>query len=175
MFFYRIMGAVTLDAGSYEGIEADRRATPQAALVVLLSSASAGLGAAGIYGPRPAVLGGVVVLALVTWLAWGTLVHHVGSRWLAEPGTRTNLGELLRTTGFSAAPGLLQALAVFPNLGRLAFVVAWLWMLAAMVVAVKHALDFRSTARAIVVCLVAATIPILLVMIVGALFGPSLS
>src|ERR1700704_6011584 len=46
-FPIRLMGALALDPTIYEEVEADPRATGQALLVVLMSSASAGIGALG--------------------------------------------------------------------------------------------------------------------------------
>lgn len=174
-FLYRLMGAAMLDAGAYEGIESDRRATLQAGVVVVLSSLAAGLGAGGVYGPRPGTLAAFSALALVTWIAWATLVLQIGGRWLPESGTRADAGQLLRTIGFAAAPGLLQALAVFPRMAWPVFLAAWFWMLAAMVVAVKHALDYRSTARAVAVCVLSAGLALALAIVLGVVFGTPVS
>ena len=174
-FLYRVMGAAMLDAGMYESIENDPHATWQAALVVLLSSAAAGVGAGGIYGPGLGVVAGIAVFALLVWLSWAALTLQIGTRWFAEPGTSADTGQLLRTLGFAASPGLIQAFAVFPRVSTVAFLVSWAWMLAAMVVAVKHALDFRSGGRAVAVCVMAASICIALAVVVGLLFGPDLS
>jgi len=175
MFFYRLMGAAALDAGMYESIEADRHATWQAALAVALSSLAAGIGGGGVYGPHPRTLVVVTLVALITWVAWAMLVYHIGARWLPEPRTSVDLGQLLRTIGFAAAPGLIQAAAIFPRLTVPAFVVGWLWMLAAMVVAVKHALDYRSTLRAVAVCALAAGLPLVGAIAIGMFLGPTLS
>jgi len=174
-FVYRLMGAALLDAGVYEGVESDRRATAQAALVVVLSSIAAGTGAGGVYGPHPSTLVAFTVLALVTWVAWASLVFQIGARWMPEPETRADAGQLLRTVGFAAAPGLLQVLAVFPRMAVPVFLVTWCWMVAAMVVAVKHALDYRSTMRAVTVCLLAAGLAVALAVVMGILFGRPVS
>jgi hypothetical protein len=84
-------------------------------------------------------------------MGWATLIQQLGGIALPERGTRVTLGELLRTLGFAASPGWLQAFAMFPSIRTPVCVVSWLWMLAAMVVAVKHALDYQSTLRAILV------------------------
>jgi hypothetical protein len=173
LFVYRMMGAATLDAAMYEGIEGDTRVTSQAAAAVLLSSFAAGIGAGGLYGLRLSVFLGTVVLALVMWLAWAMLVYQIGSRLLPEPATRTTFGELLRTTGFAAAPGVLQAFAVFPGMLIPVFVGTWIWMLAAMVVGVRHALDYESNARAILVCLVAVGLSVAIALGFGVAFGPA--
>jgi hypothetical protein len=170
-FFYRLMGAAILDAGAYEGIENDPRATGQAAMTVVLASVAAGVGAAGVYGPSVATLLTVSTLALVTWAAWAVLVLQIGARWLREPDTQADTGQLLRTIGFAASPGLLQVLAAFPRVAPFVFALTWLWMLAAMVVAVRHALDYRSSARAVAVCLLAAGLVVALAAVIGVLFG----
>lgn len=149
---YRAVGAAMLDRGMYEGIEADARATRQALTIVLLSSLAAGFGAGGLSGPRPAVLAAFSGLALLTWAAWAVLILQIGGRWLPGPRTRVDLGQLLRTTGFAAAPGLLQAAAAVTTVALPIFALAWIWMFAAMVVAVRQALDYASLGRAVAVC-----------------------
>ena len=164
---YRAMGAAVLDASMYEGIEADGAATRQALAIVLLASVAAGIGASGWAGPHWTVLVSFGVLALVTWVGWAVLILHVGGRYFREPGTRVDLGELLRTVGFAASPGLLQVVAIVPALTIPVFVIAWLWMLAAMVVAVQHALDFHNMMRAVVVCVVAMALAVTLAVLLG--------
>ena len=105
-------------------------------------------------------------------VAWAVLMFQIGSRLFPEPQTRVTLGELLRTTGFAAAPGLLQVFARLPGMMMPVFVGTWIWMIAAMVVGVKHALDFRSTLRAMLVCLSAAGLAGAMAVILGLLFGP---
>jgi hypothetical protein len=73
---------------------------------------------------------------------------------MPEPATKSDVGELVRTTGFAATPGLLRVFGVIPMLGWLVVIAAWLWTLAAMVVAVRQALDYQSTARAVAVCVI---------------------
>jgi hypothetical protein len=86
------------------------------------------------------------------------LALQIGTRVLAAPRTHATWGELLRTTGFAAAPGFLQVFAVFPGARMPIFVATGLWMFAAMVVGVRHALDYPSTPRALAVCALAAAL-----------------
>ena len=86
---------------------------------------------------------------------------------LAEPQTDADVGQLLRTTGFSASPGLLRVLGIIPGIGTLAVGVANIWMLVAMVVAVRQALDYNSTARAVGVCLIGWLALLLITMVLG--------
>ncbi len=175
LYLYRLMGAAMLDAAVYEGVEADRSTTVQATLTVVLASLAAGIGAGGWYGVHPLTLVVVSVIACITWLAWAVMVFHIGTRMLPEAQTRVTLGELLRTTGFAAAPGLLQVFAMLPAMSLPVFAGTWLWMLAAMVVAVQHALDFRTVWRAVLVCLIGASLSMALAVVLGVLWGPTVS
>ena len=62
-------------------------------------------------------------------------------------------GELLRTTGFSAVPGILRIFWMVPIIGILIYFLVGSWMLAAFVVGVRQAPDYQSTWRAVMVCL----------------------
>jgi heme/copper-type cytochrome/quinol oxidase subunit 4 len=84
---------------------------------------------------------------------WAVLIYLIGARWLPEPGTQTDTGELMRTIGFATSPGLLRVLGIVPFLTSIVFTVTALWMLATMVVAARQALDYKSTLRAVGVCL----------------------
>jgi hypothetical protein len=159
-FAYRLMGAAALDASTYEILEADRGATRQAFIVVVLSSLAAGFGAGGWNGPSVTTLLTVTALALISWIAWVFLILEIGDRFLRESRTQVSTLELLRTVGFAAAPGFLQVFALFPPLTVPIFVGTWIWMLAAMVVAVRQALDYSSTRRALLACAVALCVVI---------------
>ena len=157
-FQHRLMGASVLDVDTYEEVEADRGATTQALVVVLASSLASGIGASGfISGGRPGVelIEGVFVwsaISLIASAAWALLVFEIGGRLLPEPETSVDVGELLRTIGFASAPGLLRVFGIVPELALPVFVLTTVWMLVAMVVAVRQALDYRSTLRAVAVC-----------------------
>ena len=150
-FVERVVGAARLDAKAYEEIEADPAALGQSMAVVAASALAAGVGSLGngAMGVATAVVGGIV-----GWFLWAVVTWLVGTKLLPEAGTRADLGQMLRTIGFSAAPGLLNVLAIIPFLGLLVWFVAALWQLVAMVVAVRQALDYRSTGRAVLVCVI---------------------
>jgi hypothetical protein len=148
-FVERMVGAARFNTSAYEDVEADRGATGQALAVVLLSSVAAGIGAGA--GVRGLVVG--TIASLVGWLVWAVLIYVIGARWLPEPGTQTDTGELMRTIGFATSPGLLRVLGIVPFLTSIVFTVTALWMLATMVVAARQALDYKSTLRAVGVCL----------------------
>ena len=171
LFAYRLLGAAMMDGGMYEGIEADRRTTMQAMTAVVLASLSAGVGAGDWLGTRLATLVAVTALAIVTWSAWAMLVFQLGTRVLPEAQTQADWGQLLRTTGFAAAPGLLLVFGLIPNGRFLVFTIAGTWMFAAMVFGVKHALDYRHGARALAVCFLAATVSVAMAFGISTLFS----
>jgi hypothetical protein len=165
----RMIRAAKLETALYEEVEADRQALGQAAVVVGLSSLAAGLGMLPQLG-----VGGVVtgtLAALASWLVWAGLTYVIGTRLLPEPQTRSDYGEMLRTIGFSSSPGLIRIFGIVPGMGGLLFLVAGVWMLVAMVIAVRQALDYRSTWRALGVCIVGWLIQAVLIAIVMSLFG----
>jgi hypothetical protein len=151
-FSGRLIRAAKLDINLYEEVEADKGAWAQAMGVVILSSIAAGVGSMGV-GGLGRILPGTIA-ALMGWYIWAYLAYFIGTRFLPEPQTKTDLGELLRTIGFSSSPGLIRVLGIIPGLTTIVFFLASVWMLAAMVVAVRQALDYQSTSRAIGVCLV---------------------
>ncbi|MEZ5286100.1 MAG: YIP1 family protein [Vicinamibacterales bacterium] len=172
LFAYRLLGAAMMDASMYEGIEADRRTTTQAMSAVVLASLAAGVGAGDWLGTRAATLAAVTALAIITWSAWAMLVFQIGTRVLPDAETQADWGQLLRTTGFASAPGLLLVFGVIPQ-GRTAiFAVVGVWMFVAMVFGVKHALDYRHGARALGVCAAAALLALLLAFAASALMAP---
>ena len=176
-FLRRIACAIMLDAAIYEDVEADSSATFQSFAVVVLSSLAAGFGATGLYD-TPATLRFFVVgsvLALITWGCWALLTLQVGSRILPTRRTDVNVGQLLRTLGFAASPGLFQVFAVLPYMQRPVFALSMVWTLAASVIAVRHALDYESTARAFAVCAIAWTLALAIVFVLGIISGPVLS
>jgi hypothetical protein len=174
-FAMRLIGAVSVDPLLYEEVEADRTATGQALIVVVLSSLGAGIGARGFgTGSLPSALF-ISGVATVAWAAWALLTYTIGTKILPEPQTRADVGELLRTIGFSAAPGMLRVFGIVPGAATAAFAITAVWMLATMVVAVRQALDYTSTARAILVCAVGWTLALGLAALLGLLFSPTLS
>lgn len=147
----RAIGAAMLDAATYEEVEHDPGAMGQAAVVILVVALAAGIGAAR--GGLGAIAVGAIG-SLIGWLLWAAITWLVGTRLLPTPQTEADFGQLLRTLGFSAAPGVFQIFGIVPVIGLVIGLVASLWQLAAMVVAVRQALDYESTGRAIAVCAV---------------------
>jgi len=158
-FALRVWRATRLHADTYEEVEADPSSIRQAFLIVAVVSACAGLGAwlrtlAGhdlTAGALPLQLYLAVVLLepTIVWLTAGAFAYMVGATFLAGPETETDYAEVLRTTGFAFAPGVLYSLGWLPDpYGLAVLALARIWILIACVVAVRQALDF-TTLRAV--------------------------
>jgi hypothetical protein len=158
----RMIRAARLDARLYEEVEQDRTASGQALAVVVMTALATGVGAGG---GLAGLLAGVIA-SLLGWYLWSALTWWVGTRLLPEPQTQATLGELLRTIGFAQAPGLLRVLGVIPGLSMIVALVTALWMLAAAVVAIRQALDYSGTGRAVVVVLVGWVVQLALLALV---------
>jgi hypothetical protein len=165
----RMLGAARLSAATYEEVEADATATPQAVLVVVLAAVAGGVSAIRATGVVGLVLAGLA--SLLGWYVWAFITFVVGTRLLPGAKTDADLGQLLRTIGFSAAPGLVRVLGIVPVLDAPVSVIASLWMLAAMVVAVRQALDYEGTGRAVAVCVIGFVLNFVLLFVLGKLAG----
>ena len=165
----RIIRAAKIDVNLYEEVEADKGALGQAMGVVVLSSIAAGIGSI-----ERAWLSGIVmgtITALISWFVWAYLTYLIGTRFLPEPQTKADYGELLRTIGFASAPGLIRVLGIIPGLRWIVFLGASIWMLVATVVAVRQALDYKSTFRAVGVCIIGWVIQALIFALLFSLVG----
>jgi hypothetical protein len=148
----RMIRAAKLDVQLYEEVEADQGAMREAMTVVVLSAVAAGIGNVANGGLSGIIVG--TIGALAGWYIWAYLTYFIGTRLLPEPDTKADHGELLRTIGFSSAPGLIRVFGIIPGLAPIVFAVAGGWMLIAMVIAVRQALDYKSTWRAFGVCVI---------------------
>jgi len=164
-FPQRAISAARLEVPVFEEIEADRSATGQALIIVVASSLAAGIGLTSSLYNAPVLHR--VMLALLLWVFWAISTYIVGVYVMPEPQTSTSVGELLRTIGFAASPGILRILGIVPGIGGLIYIISTVWMLVAMVIAIRQALDYKSTARAVVVCVITGMIGV----IMAALFG----
>ncbi|MFQ6104063.1 MAG: YIP1 family protein [Candidatus Glassbacteria bacterium] len=164
----RMKRAAKLEPGLYEEVEADEGALGQATLVVILSSVAAGIGSISDAG-APGILWGTIV-ALLGWYIWAFLTYFIGTRFLPTPQTSATYGELLRTIGFSSSPGVIRILGIIPGLTWIISMIASVWMLIAMVIAVRQALDYTSTGRAVGVCIIGWIVQIIFIGLIMGLF-----
>lgn len=141
MLMDRIMGVFRLDSNTFEEIEADRDATTQAALVVLIVALIAAVG--GIIGATFAEDGNflrsfisALVGTFVGWVVWSAITYFVGTSLF---GGQADMGEMLRVIGFAYAP---QMLRIIPCVGD---IIGFIWSLIAGFIAVRQGLDLDNT------------------------------
>ena len=151
-YFQKLKKAIFLDIAFYEEVEKDKKFTNQAMMTVAVVSVVQGLMIAG-FAPIALVQG--ILGTLIRFIIWAFFINFVGTRILPEPETESNTGELIRTLGFAYAPGLLIVFKVFPLISNFIDPLVLILQLAAMTIAVRQALDFNSTVRAVGVCIVA--------------------
>jgi len=168
-FFERMVRAAKLDPHLYEEVEADQNALGQAIGVVVLSSIAAGIGTFSKGGLGDIFLGSIS--ALIGWFIWAYIIYLVGTKLLPEPQTKSDPGELLRTIGFSSSPGLIRIIGIIPGLTQLVFLLTAFWMLAAMILAVRQALDYTGAVRAGVVCIIGWLVQIIFILLLFAIIG----
>jgi hypothetical protein len=162
-FARRLLGALRLEASTYEEVEHDADALWQAAVVVALGGVAEGvlLVQSGGWGaPVVSLIGG-----FLGWFAASGVVWLVGVRLM---GCSSDFAELLRALGFATAPRILLVaglLPLGPALPILRLAVAALTV-GAFVIASRQALDV-STGRAVVVCVLAVAVSILFGMLLA--------
>ncbi len=168
-FVQRMIGAAKLDVPTYEEVEHDKSATAQAALVVVLAAIATGIGV--MAGGSLQLFVMAAIAALIGWVIWAAIIWLVGTKLLPEAQTEADIGQLLRTLGFASSPGLLRVLGFIPIIGGLVFAVVQVWMLITMVIAVRQALDYNSTWRAVGVCLIGWLVQLLIIWLLGGAAG----
>ena len=161
--------AAKLDIQLYEEVEADAGMLGQATLVVVLSSVAAGIGSITQTGIGGLIFG--TISALVSWYVWAFLTYFIGTKILPEPQTEADQGQLLRTLGFASSPGVIRIFGIIPGLLAILNFIAAIWMLITMVIAVRQALDYKGTLRAVIVCVIGWIIFILVQMLLFWIFG----
>ena len=162
-FFNRVFRAIKIDVDLYEEVERDKSATFQAGLVVVLSSMAAGVGALQLGASNFLI---APVLSLISWYVWAYIIYFVGVKLCPDKNTKSDHGELLRTIGFSSAPGLIRIFGITPDLMTVTFIGSAFWMLACMVVGVRAALDYTSLWRALGVVIVSWIFQAILLLII---------
>ena len=170
LFINRVFRAIKIDIDLYEEVEKDKKATFQAGIVVVLSSLAAGVGSLHLGASNFLI---APALSLLSWYVWAYIIYFVGVKLFGDIKTKSDHGELLRTIGFSSAPGLIRVFGFTPEIMSITFIGAGIWMLIAMVIAVRQALDYQSTWRAIGVVVIGFLVQAIVLIILLRIFGPA--
>src|SRR4051794_38068315 len=166
-FGERVVGAMRLDANTFEEIERDPTAMGQAAGVIALAAVSTAIGWIWYNG-----LSGIVtevLISLIAYAVWAALVWLIGTKLMPDPQTKADFPEAFRVIGFAAAPGVLGIVTIIPILGWLVMALIWLWQIAAMVIAVKAVLDYDTVGKAIVVVVIGFFVNLCVRLLLGAM------
>ena len=170
----RMLGAVRMNVDTYEDVEGDRSATWQAMAVVVIVSICTGVGAllSGVISGEESVdildLVFGVILGIVGWALWALVTWIVGTTLLKTPATDADWGQLARGTGFAQAPGIFRIFVFVPGVGGLIGLLALIWQIACMIIAVRQCLDYTSTWRAFFVVLI-SLIPYAILIVISTL------
>ena len=169
----RMIGAARLNVDTYEDVEHDSGATLQAMLVVVLVSIASVVGQ--LIGGTDAGVGWIIVSGVirgvVSWALWALFAWLIGATLLKTAQTEANWGQLARATGFAQTPGILNVFLFIPILGTIIYLVALVWTITCMIVAVRQSLDYTSSLRAFFVILLALIPVFILNAIVFSLTG----
>ncbi len=160
----RMVGAMQANVKTFQEIEADSNALGQAVAVIVIAGVASLIGNVWRAGVGVGVMH--LITSIIGYALWSLIVVLVGTKLMPEPTTKADFNEGFRVIGFTASPGVFNVLAIVPFLGPLISFVIWIWMVVIGVVAVREVLDYSSTARAIVVCLIAAVVCWIIVFIV---------
>ena len=151
LFLNRLLRSAKIDPEVFNEVQKDKSATLSAAIVVLLSSLAAGIGATSL-GAGNFIL--APIFSLISWFVWAYIVYFVGVKLFPEPKTKTTQSALLRAIGFSSAPGIIRIFGFNDSLMTVTFVGSAFWMFACMVVAVRETLDYKSLWKALGVVII---------------------
>jgi hypothetical protein len=166
----RMIGAMQADVKTFTEIEADPSAMGQAVTVIVIAGVASLIGNFFRAGVTAGVLG--LLGSLLGYALFSFLVFLIGTKLMPEPTTKADFSEAFRVIAFAASPGVFNILAIIPFLGPLISLLVSIWSLVIAVVAVREVLDYSNTGRAIIVCLIAAAVCwIVLVIILLPLFA----
>jgi Yip1-like protein len=178
-FAERMTGAMKADVRTFEEIEADQTALPQAIAVIVIAGLASLIG--NVF--RVGIIGGFMflIVSLCGYALWALVVVFIGTKVMPEPTTKADFNDGFRVMGFTAAPGVFNVLAIVPFLGPVISFVIWIWMIVVGVVAIRQVLDYSNTGRAIIVALIAGvicwivTVVILTPLLVGSFVARSMT
>ena len=78
---------------------------------------------------------------------------------------------MMRTIGFATSPGVLNVFGFIPFIGSFIALIVAVWSFVAMVIAVRQALDYTSTWRAVGVCIIGFIVYIIISMVLAGVVG----
>jgi Yip1 domain len=170
----RVVGAMRLQAATFEDVEHDPTAISQSAILVLAVAVAGVVGSIG-WGFYPGAAMASILFAFIGWAISSAVVWVIGTRLMPGKNTEADYQQVLRVVAFAQAPGLFTVLGIIPILGWVVRFVVWVWTLIALVIAVRQALDYDDTLKAVIVCVIAWVVMFMATLMVGFLgFGAAM-
>jgi hypothetical protein len=143
----RMYRASRLDSALFREVKRDTAAAWQAVVAVALAGLCSGIGfgLAGFFkmAGSLSLLGLFIGMlgAFFLWLVWSFCAWLIGTKMLRGSGAKATFRELLRTMGFAVSPAVLGIFVFVPLIGGVILLVAILWVLVALLLALKQSLD----------------------------------
>jgi hypothetical protein len=174
----RLRGVLSFNTETFNEIEHDPSALPQALLVVVVSSILAAMG--GGFGEVLFGVGigtsssstsvfrfvSIAVWAIVAWLLWSVITEFIGTRFFDGEAT---VGEMMRVIGFAYAPLAIQIFSFIPIVGIFFILGAAAWSIGLVYVAIKEGLDI-GTGSAMWVALIGGVVYLIGMGVILAIF-----
>jgi len=149
----RMLGALRLQSAVYEEVEADQKATGEAAFIIVATSLVSGAVNGVLTGASSGFFGALG--SLLGWAFYAWVAYIVGVKLFPGPQTKSSWGELARTLGYANTARFLILFELVPGLQALTRLVVSVWVLVATVVALRAALDI-TTGRAVWIAIASA-------------------
>jgi hypothetical protein len=149
----RMLGALRLQTATYEEVEADQKATGEAAFVIVATSLVSGAVNGVLTGASSGLFGALG--SFIGWAFYAWIAYIVGVKLFPGKDTKSSWGEIARTLGYANTPRFLIIFELVPGLAAVTRTVVGLWVLVATIVALRSALDI-STGRAIWIAIASA-------------------
>jgi len=158
----RMLGALRLQDDVYEEVEADQKATGEAAFIIVATSLVSGAVNGVLTGASSGFFGALG--SLLGWAFYAWVAYIVGVKLFPGPQTKSSWGELARTLGYANTARFLIVFELVPGLQAITRTVVAIWVLVATVVALRAALDI-TTGRAIWIAIASAIAQLIVIAI----------
>lgn len=159
----RIIRAIRLDKTLFRMVADNPEYTQEAAVIAVVVSMVAALGAFG--GPKP-VLNFFLQLVsnlLLGWVLWALVAYFVGTKFF---NGRSEPMEMLRTLAYAGIPRLFGVLAIIPCIGWIGALAGGILSIIAGVIAIRESMEFDDTSA-----IITAVVGFILFIIASAVLG----
>ena len=164
----RMMRAIRLDRTLFRQVADNPEYTSEAALIAVIVSVIASLGA--VFGKNPLLLfiGQLANQILLGWLLWALVAYFVGTALFKG---RSQPMEMIRTLAYAGVPRILGVFGSVPCVGWILALAGWVLSIAAGVIAIRESMEFDTTS-AVVTTVVGFLLFIIASVLIGMILAP---